>query len=113
MAVGEIPFGSSAPHSFIPLDRRASHAVSEFPKRNDLTADPNEAARISVECDFLDAAQRGTMEFTDIIYEKRDGIATITINRPKVMNAFRGETVDDMIAAFKDAGAIARLALSF
>jgi 2-ketocyclohexanecarboxyl-CoA hydrolase len=33
------------------------------------------------------------MDFTDIIYEKQDGIATITINRPEVMNAFRGETV--------------------
>ena len=43
------------------------------------------------------------MDFTDIIYEKRDGIATITINRPEVMNAFRGETVRDMIEAFRDA----------
>ncbi len=43
------------------------------------------------------------MEFTDIIYEKQDGIATITINRPKVMNAFRGETVDDLVRAFRDA----------
>ncbi|WP_370655474.1 enoyl-CoA hydratase-related protein [Candidatus Binatus sp.] len=44
----------------------------------------------------------GTMNFGDIIYTKEDGIATITINRPKVLNAFRGETVDEMIAAFKD-----------
>jgi 2-ketocyclohexanecarboxyl-CoA hydrolase len=43
------------------------------------------------------------MDFTDIIYEKRDGIATITINRPEVMNAFRGETVREMVEAFRDA----------
>jgi 1,4-dihydroxy-2-naphthoyl-CoA synthase len=43
------------------------------------------------------------MDFTDIAYEKRDGIATITINRPQVMNAFRGETVREMVEAFKDA----------
>jgi 2-ketocyclohexanecarboxyl-CoA hydrolase len=43
------------------------------------------------------------MTFEDIIYEKDDGIATITINRPKVLNAFRGQTVDEMVDAFKDA----------
>jgi 2-ketocyclohexanecarboxyl-CoA hydrolase len=43
------------------------------------------------------------MAFEDIIYEKADGIATITINRPTVMNAFRGKTVDEMVEAFHDA----------
>jgi 2-ketocyclohexanecarboxyl-CoA hydrolase len=43
------------------------------------------------------------MEFCDILYEKRDGIATITINRPKVLNAFRAETVEEMLSAMRDA----------
>ncbi len=43
------------------------------------------------------------MTFEDIIYAKDDGIATITINRPKVLNAFRAQTVDEMVEAFKDA----------
>jgi 2-ketocyclohexanecarboxyl-CoA hydrolase len=43
------------------------------------------------------------MAFHDILYEKRDGIATITINRPRVLNAFRAETVEDMLAAMRDA----------
>jgi naphthoate synthase len=39
--------------------------------------------------------------FTDIRYEKSDdGIAKITINRPKVRNAFRPLTVQEMLAAF-------------
>ncbi len=43
------------------------------------------------------------MAFEDILYEKRDGIATITINRPRVLNAFRAETVEEMLAAMRDA----------
>jgi 2-ketocyclohexanecarboxyl-CoA hydrolase len=43
------------------------------------------------------------MGYADILYEKDDGIATITINRPQVLNAFRAETVDELIAAFRDA----------
>ena len=43
------------------------------------------------------------MAFQDIICEKADGIATITMNRPEVLNAFRGQTVDEMIEAFRDA----------
>lgn len=42
-------------------------------------------------------------EFTDIKYEKADGIAKITINRPQVRNAFRPLTVKEMSAAFNDA----------
>ena len=41
--------------------------------------------------------------FQDIIYAKRDGIATVTINRPQVYNAFRPLTIDEMMAAFDDA----------
>jgi 2-ketocyclohexanecarboxyl-CoA hydrolase len=43
------------------------------------------------------------MAFEDILYEKRDGIATITINRPTVLNAFRAETVEEMLLAMRDA----------
>jgi naphthoate synthase len=44
-------------------------------------------------------------EYQDIIYEKLDGegIAKITINRPEVRNAFRPETVKEMIDAFNNA----------
>lgn len=40
-------------------------------------------------------------EFTDIRYETDgEGIAKITINRPQVRNAFRPQTVKELIAAF-------------
>ena len=41
--------------------------------------------------------------YKDIIYEKMDGIAKITINRPEKRNAFRPETVFEMYDAFSDA----------
>lgn len=44
-----------------------------------------------------------TQEFEDILYEKAEGIAKITINRPQVRNAFRPLTVDEMSTAFADA----------
>lgn len=42
-------------------------------------------------------------EFTDIRYDKSEGIAKITINRPEVRNAFRPQTVKEMSAALDDA----------
>lgn len=41
------------------------------------------------------------MEFEDIVYEKKDGIATITLNRPKVYNAFRTQTLRELADAFE------------
>jgi naphthoate synthase len=42
--------------------------------------------------------------YSDILYEKADeGIAKITINRPEVRNAFRPETLVQLIEAFNDA----------
>jgi naphthoate synthase len=44
-----------------------------------------------------------TEGFEDILYDKADGIAKITINRPEVRNAFRPQTVREMSLAFEDA----------
>src|ERR1700722_8914402 len=41
--------------------------------------------------------------YSDILYHKSDGIAKVTINRPEKRNAFRPETVAQMIAALGDA----------
>jgi len=43
------------------------------------------------------------MAYTDILYEKKSGVAWITINRPEVRNAFRATTVAELTDAFLDA----------
>lgn len=42
-------------------------------------------------------------KYTDILFEKRPGVARITINRPEVRNAFRPLTVKEMSDAMNDA----------
>lgn len=41
--------------------------------------------------------------YQDILYDHADGIAKITINRPQVRNAFRPETIREMMEAFHNA----------
>jgi naphthoate synthase len=43
------------------------------------------------------------MTYTDILCDKKDGVAWITINRPQVRNAFRTRTVHELTDAFLDA----------
>ena len=43
------------------------------------------------------------MDFEEIIYEKSDGIATITLNRQQRMNAFTSRMIDEWYAALIDA----------
>ena len=43
------------------------------------------------------------MEYELILYEKADGIATITLNRPKQLNALNHQTFDEMLDALADA----------
>jgi dihydroxynaphthoic acid synthetase len=40
------------------------------------------------------------MTYTDIRYDAADGVATITINRPQVLNALRSTTVRELTQAF-------------
>lgn len=47
------------------------------------------------------SASRFVLE--EILYEKKDGVARVTINRPAAYNALTAETLREMIAAFRDA----------
>lgn len=40
-------------------------------------------------------------KYEDITYHKADGMARIAFNRPEVRNAFRPQTIDEMIDAFR------------
>jgi enoyl-CoA hydratase len=43
------------------------------------------------------------MSYENILYDKRDGIATITFNRPKVLNALNRKTIEELRDALLDA----------
>lgn len=45
------------------------------------------------------------MSYHDLLYEVRDQVARITINRPKQYNAFTGDTLKEMVLAVEAAGA--------
>jgi len=45
------------------------------------------------------------MDYTDIKYEVDAPVATVTIDRPDRMNAFRGRTIEELLHAFKRAWA--------
>ena len=47
--------------------------------------------------------KKGERTYEDVIYETYEGIAKITINRPEVRNAFRPQTVMELIDAFTSA----------
>ncbi|HSM35823.1 MAG TPA: 1,4-dihydroxy-2-naphthoyl-CoA synthase [Longimicrobiales bacterium] len=49
--------------------------------------------------EFLKTAK----QYEDITYKKGEGIARVAFNRPEVRNAFRPETINEMIDAFRDA----------
>src|ERR671928_257212 len=50
----------------------------------------------------MSVAWQKVRDFTDIRYERFEGIAKITINRPEVRNAFRPETIFELQEAFAD-----------
>jgi len=43
------------------------------------------------------------VEFKLIIYEKSDGVATITLNRPEALNAFSKDVIEEILRALEDA----------
>ena len=51
------------------------------------------------------------MDYQDILYAVEGPVATITLNRPEKLNAFRAQTCEELIDAFKRAGADRQVAV--
>lgn len=51
----------------------------------------------------IQAESADALQFETLLYEKRGGRATITLNRPEVYNAFNTQTFRDMVRALEDA----------
>jgi enoyl-CoA hydratase/carnithine racemase len=53
--------------------------------------------------DYPTALPSDQFGFANILYTKQDGVATVTINRPAVLNALNFQTLKEMARAFEDA----------
>jgi enoyl-CoA hydratase/carnithine racemase len=51
----------------------------------------------------LEPSSATGLKLENVLYEKRDGIAYVTVNRPKVLNALNTPTWTDIRTAFEDA----------
>jgi enoyl-CoA hydratase/carnithine racemase len=51
----------------------------------------------------LEARPADSFHFDEILYRKSDWVATVTINRPEVYNAYSTKTLAEMVEALKDA----------
>jgi enoyl-CoA hydratase/carnithine racemase len=49
------------------------------------------------------STEPASLGFTDILYDKRDWVARITINRPESFNCYTTHTLQELIRAFDDA----------
>ena len=48
-------------------------------------------------------ASAAAFDLANVLYEKKEGIAYVTVNRPKVLNALNTPTWKDLRTAFEDA----------
>ena len=49
---------------------------------------------------LLEKATAAALNLANVLYEKKNGIAYVTVNRPKVLNALNTPTWKDLRAAF-------------
>ena len=53
------------------------------------------------------------MQLRNVLYEKRAGVAYVTVNRPKVLNALDHQTLAELREAFEDVRADAEAIYSY
>ena len=52
---------------------------------------------------LLEKTTAAEIDLANVLYEKKNGIAYVTVNRPKVLNALNTPTWKDLRTAFEDA----------
>jgi enoyl-CoA hydratase/carnithine racemase/predicted RNase H-like HicB family nuclease len=83
----------------------AISAVLAIESRRGATGDSEHSSSSTESLDLAGHSPESdqSSEFSDIIYEKRDGIARVTINRPSAYNTYTDHTLREMASAFRDA----------
>ncbi len=82
--------------------RSLGQPVVEFHRRDIVPIMPQRHKEAPAEADLRAPIEwQSVAEYDDIRYEKADGIAKITIDRPEVLNAFRPQTLIEVSAALE------------
>src|SRR5262249_25769329 len=100
--------GSRAAHGVVSpprkgLARAPSRSAGGLRGRSTCISRGSLGAPLRVGGSGMKAEWTAAKTYEDILYEKWEGIAKITINRPEVRNAFRPKTLFEMREAFEDA----------
>jgi enoyl-CoA hydratase/carnithine racemase len=61
--------------------------------------------------DMFPSPDPENFEFTEILYAKKDAVATVTLNRPDYYNAYNTQALKELITAFTDAAWDDRIAV--
>src|SRR5262249_14147868 len=85
--------------SLLGADDRGSLGACQQPKMvNFATLHPRSTIPPQEE---IMAAKAAKKKYSDILFEVKDQVAWVTINRPRVLNAFREQTLDQLIDALQ------------
>src|ERR1700732_4700905 len=83
--------------------RQGDHWSQRLYLRALFTSPPTHRGEDMMDAPVTDKPPAATLGLANVLYEKKDGIAYVTVNRPKVLNALNTPTWTDIRTAFEDA----------
>src|SRR6266403_2757174 len=83
--------------------RQSRHRPERLRLRALFISPPTYTGEDMMDAPVTETQPEATLTLANVLYEKRDAIAYVTVNRPKVLNALNAVTWQDLRTAFADA----------